>query len=110
LGATLSSVDAERFRAYERRRHDSLAASYHDFSLQQKKEVVKKICCSTKYNEEFAARLDVVRPAALCSSSSSSMKAWTTASMLGSAAKPSARCGAAVSLFRATLGYVTNLS
>jgi hypothetical protein len=76
----------------------------------KKKEVVKKICCSTKYNEEFAARLDVVRPAALCSSSSSSMKAWTTASMPGSAAKASAGCGAAVSLFRATLGYVTNLS
>jgi len=27
----LSAVDAERFRAYERQRHDSLAVSYHDF-------------------------------------------------------------------------------
>ena len=27
----LSAADAERFRAYERQRHDSLAASYHDF-------------------------------------------------------------------------------
>jgi ubiquinone/menaquinone biosynthesis C-methylase UbiE len=27
----LSSEDAERFRSFERRRHDSLAATYHDF-------------------------------------------------------------------------------
>ena len=27
----LSFADAERFRGYERRRHDSLAASYHLF-------------------------------------------------------------------------------
>ncbi len=30
-GMDLSPEDAERFRSFERERHDNLAATYHDF-------------------------------------------------------------------------------
>jgi 2-polyprenyl-3-methyl-5-hydroxy-6-metoxy-1,4-benzoquinol methylase len=39
----LSSEDAERFRSFERRQHDSLAASYHDFFTPVRTLVIKPL-------------------------------------------------------------------
>ena len=43
----LSAVDAERFRAYERQRHDSLAASYHDFFTPVTALAIPHLCNAT---------------------------------------------------------------
>ena len=40
----LSAVDAERFRAYDRQRHDSLAASYHDFFTPVTAPAISHLC------------------------------------------------------------------